>query len=109
MCFPCPVDDFYTTPDDDDDDYFGFDDDEDEEEVITGPTLGLAVTAWIFGVAGTILILTLRTKATAHQDGPCRKFFLPPEQQAPAPSAALTQPPVPVTRGPPPAFTEDTA
>lgn len=42
-------------------------------EVEAGPTLGVAVMAWLFGVAGTITILLLRSRATSEDEGPFRK------------------------------------
>lgn len=77
-------------------------------DVTAGATLGLAGTASILGVAGTILTLTLRTKATTDQDGPCNNFLVHPQQQVPVPPIAIPQPSN-ATRGlPPPAYTEDT-
>lgn len=37
-----------------------------------GPTLGVAVMAWLFGLAGTITILFLRSSVTSEQEGPFR-------------------------------------
>lgn len=60
--------------------------------VTPGPSVGLAVTAWVLGVTGTSTILKLRTKATVDQDGPCRKCFVPSQQQAPVPPPGIAQP-----------------
>ena len=42
-------------------------------EFIAGPTLGVAVVAWLLGVAGTITILVLRSRVTSEDEGPLRK------------------------------------
>lgn len=39
-----------------------------------GPTIGVAVIAWVFGLAGGSAILLLRPHATPGQDGPLRRF-----------------------------------
>lgn len=109
MYFPSPVDALHNVaPDDDYYNYYGYYSDLYEVKVVAGPSLGLAVTAWIFGLAGTIIILTLRIKATTNQDGPCRKFCMPPEQQDSVPLPTVAQSPIPATKGPPPAYIENT-
>lgn len=72
-----------------------------------GPTLGFAVTAWIFGVVGSILILKLGSKATANLDGPFKNFLVLPQQQAPGYPPAIPQPSAHPRARPPPAYTED--
>lgn len=42
-------------------------------EIKPGPTFGVAVVAFIFGLLGAVVTLALFTKA-AYQDGPLRKF-----------------------------------
>lgn len=44
-----------------------------EANVESGPTLGVAVMAWLFGLAGNITILFLRKRVTREQEGPFRK------------------------------------
>lgn len=41
-------------------------------DVRAGPTLGVAVTAWVFGTADAIVTLVLLRRATTDQDGPFR-------------------------------------
>lgn len=38
-----------------------------------GPSLGWAVVACVFGLAGAIAVLVLRARATTEQDGPFKK------------------------------------
>lgn len=90
MRFSLPADDIYGLSND----------------IIVGPSLGLAVTAWIVGVVGTVLILTLRTKATADQDGPLKNFLVSPQRQTPVPPLTSPQLPAQTMRGPPPAYTD---
>lgn len=50
-----------------DNDTYGYDSAE------AGPTLGVAVVAWLLGLAGTFTILILRSRATNEHEGPFRK------------------------------------
>jgi len=38
-----------------------------------GPTLGVAVVAWLLGTTGAVVVLVLRARATIDQDGPFKK------------------------------------
>lgn len=44
-----------------------------DANIEAGPTLGVAVLAWLFGLAGTFTILLLRSRVTSDQEGPFRK------------------------------------
>lgn len=64
-------------------------------EVRSGSTLGVAVTAWVFGTAQAIGTLVLLRRATTDQDGPFRKYMgvcCPPagDSNAAAPAGAPT-------------------
>ncbi|CAM9697671.1 unnamed protein product, partial [Laminaria digitata] len=51
----------------------GLVDEFDNADIKAGPTLGVAVVAWLLGMAGTITILLLRSGVTRDQEGPFRK------------------------------------
>lgn len=66
-----------------------------------GPTLAVAVVAFILGLAGTIVTCALRGKATTEQDGPFRACMskaggatagAPPAAAGVATAAAVPQP-----------------
>lgn len=42
-------------------------------DISPGPTVGVAIMAWILGTAGAIVTLVLFRRATIDQDGPFRK------------------------------------
>ncbi|CAM9906248.1 unnamed protein product [Ectocarpus sp. 6 AP-2014] len=65
-------------------------------QIKAGPTIGVAVIAWVFGLAGGSAILLLRPHATPGQDGPLRRFSRregvrsAPRPRAPSPPSGVT-------------------
>eukprot|EP00904_Undaria_pinnatifida_P013385 jgi/Undpi1/9177/HiC_scaffold_26.g11635.m1 len=47
----------------------------DDTNIKAGPTLGVAVMAWLFGLVGTITIMYLNSRVTSAHEGPLRQFM----------------------------------
>lgn len=43
--------------------------------ISAGPTLGVAVVAWLLGVAGAVVVLLFRARATTDQEGPFKRLI----------------------------------